>query len=264
MSAARPRKRLGQHFLHERNVIARILRAIDPQPGQHFIEIGPGTGALTGPLLDAGVDLTAIELDRELAAELSARWHRPTLRVLQGDALRVDFEALPGAPWRLAGNLPYNISTPLLFHLLDHAQCFDDLHLMLQKEVVERMAAGPGSKVYGRLSVALAVRCRVEPLFGISPGAFRPPPKVESAFVRLLPDSSLAARIADRRLFDELLRQAFSMRRKQLANSLRALLPPGDIRALDIDPASRPENLAPEQFVALANACAARTGRPRG
>jgi len=264
LNGPRPRKRLGQHFLHDRNVIAKILRAIAPLPGQRFVEIGPGTGALTEPLLGAGVEVTAIELDRALAAGLSARLRTPALRVVQADALRFDFAKLPGRAWRLAGNLPYNISTPLLFHLLEHSERFADLHLMLQKEVVDRIVAGPGSKAYGRLSVALAVRCRAEPLFRIAPGAFRPPPKVESAFLRLVPDRSLADRIDDRRGFDELLRRAFSLRRKQLANSLAPLLPPRDIRALGIDPKARPETLAPEQFVALANASAARGRRPPG
>jgi 16S rRNA (adenine1518-N6/adenine1519-N6)-dimethyltransferase len=253
--STRPRKALGQHFLHDRNVIGRIVAAIAPQPGEHFVEIGPGRGALTLPLLAAGVRLDAIEIDRVLAAELAERLAQPGLTVHRADALAFDYAGLATAPGslRLAANLPYNISTPLLFRLLGHATLFRDLHVMLQREVVARMTAAPGSADYGRLTVTLAVRCRVASLFVVRPGAFTPPPQVDSAVARLVPDAARAARIADPAAFDRVVARAFSMRRKRLANALAGLLPEARIRAAGIDPGVRAGEVAPEGYLALAH-----------
>ena len=196
------KKHLGQNFLHERGVIDKIVQAVDPQPGDAIVEIGPGQGALTFPLLRKHGALTAIEFDRDLHAPLqaAARAHG-TLRLIEGDVLGVDFTALAaemapaGGQIRLVGNLPYNLSSPILFHALDHAAAVRDMHFMLQKEVVERMAAGPGSKVYGRLSVMLQAYCAVTPLFIVPPGAFRPAPKVDSAVCVARQNSRISPRI---------------------------------------------------------------------
>ncbi|MDJ0926815.1 MAG: 16S rRNA (adenine(1518)-N(6)/adenine(1519)-N(6))-dimethyltransferase RsmA [Gammaproteobacteria bacterium] len=258
MNTPPPRKRLGQHFLHDQNILDKIVRAIDPRAGEHFVEIGPGRGALTGPLLDRGVNVDAIELDRALAARLPAQFPAAALTVHQGDALKFDFTQLGTRDLRLVGNLPYNISTPLLFHFLDHSTLFRDIHVMLQKEVVERMTASAGTKAYGRLTVALAARCRIEALFVIRPGSFRPPPQVDSAFVRLVPDAARFARIDSPQLFEQIVNAAFSQRRKQLANSLRTMIGPVQLVDLGIDPSRRAETLTVEDYVQLANECAAR------
>lgn len=250
----RPRKSLGQHFLHDRRVIERILDAVAPQADEHFVEIGPGRGALTLPLLARVRRLDVIEIDRALAADLAHSHGAAGLVVHQADALRFDLGSLGAEPGRLrlVGNLPYNISTPLLFHLLEQGELLQDLHVMLQREVVERMTAAPGSKRYGRLTVALAARCRVENLFIVRPGAFTPPPQVDSAVARIAPDAARAARIGNPAVFDRVLAQAFSMRRKRLANALRGLLAADDIAACGIDPGVRPEAVSPEGFIALA------------
>ncbi len=184
-----PRKRFGQHFLHDQGILRRIVECISPQPGERLVEIGPGEGAMTLPLLRAAKKMTAIELDRDLIEPLREKSRGVgELDIINADVLTVDFGALAdGQPLRIVGNLPYNISTPILFHCLDYASSITDMHFMLQKEVVERMAAAPGSKVYGRLSVMLQFRCSVEPLLEVPPSAFRPPPKVDSAIVRLTP-----------------------------------------------------------------------------
>jgi len=217
----RPRKHFGQHFLHDQNIIRKIISSIAPDPTDCFVEIGPGQGALTRPLLDRVAKLDAIEIDQNLARELADDVINPRLTVHQADALKFDFRQLGAPPGglRLAGNLPYNISSPLLFHILTYGRLFRDVHVMLQKEVVARMTATPGNKIYGRLTVALAARCQVKSLFDIKPGSFRPPPRVNSSFVRLVPDSQQWARIDNEMLFDQLLRQAFNMRRKRLANA---------------------------------------------
>jgi 16S rRNA (adenine1518-N6/adenine1519-N6)-dimethyltransferase len=251
----RPKKHFGQHFLHDRSVIERIVAAIAPKPGDRIVEIGPGEGALTLPLLRAAGRLTAIELDRELIEPLRARAAGVgELEVIQADVLKTDLGALAGAArLRLAGNLPYYVSSPILFHCLDFADAIADMHFMLQKEVVERMAAQPGGKVYGRLSVMLQLACRVEPLLRVAPGAFRPPPKVDSAVVRLVPlpaakrpDAPIALAI------ENVVRAAFGQRRKTLANALRGLADPDLIRAAGIDPGVRAENVPPQGFAALA------------
>jgi 16S rRNA (adenine1518-N6/adenine1519-N6)-dimethyltransferase len=249
-----PRKRFGQHFLHDKNILSRIVEAVAPQPGERLVEIGPGEGALTFPLLRAAGALTAIELDRDLIEPLRRRAEGiGTLTVINQDVLNVDFGALAaGGVLRIVGNLPYNISTPILFHCLDHAESITDMHFMLQKEVVERMGAAPGSKIYGRLSVMLQLRCRVEPLFGVPPESFRPPPKVDSAIVRLTPLATKDLPQADIDLIDRLVRAAFGQRRKTLSNSLQELVTAEDFSATGIDPRARAEQLAPAQFVALA------------
>jgi 16S rRNA (adenine1518-N6/adenine1519-N6)-dimethyltransferase len=250
-----PRKRFGQHFLHDPGVIRRIVAAIGPQPGDRLVEIGPGAGAITFELLRAVGRLDAVELDRDLVEPLRERSRGIGELVVHGaDALRFDFCALAtgGAKVRLVGNLPYNISTPLLFHLLDQSHCIRDMHFMLQKEVVERMAAGPGGKDYGRLSVMLQARCTVIPLFAIGPGAFRPPPKVDSAIVRLVPLAQ-PPDIADQAVFARLVAAAFAQRRKTLRNGLKGLLSAEAIAGLGIDPGARAEQLALDDFVRLAN-----------
>ncbi|MEZ5581187.1 MAG: 16S rRNA (adenine(1518)-N(6)/adenine(1519)-N(6))-dimethyltransferase RsmA [Candidatus Competibacteraceae bacterium] len=255
--AHRPRKRFGQHFLRDPGVLERIVAAIRPVPGDHLVEIGPGLGALTRPLLAAVGELDAVELDRDLLEPL--RVHCADigrLRLHHADALKFDFAALRGTGPRLrvAGNLPYNISTPLLFHLLNQASHLRDLHFMLQQDVVERMAAGPGEEAYGRLSVMLQYRCQVEPLFTVGPEAFRPPPKVRSAVVRLVPRETLPVAVRDERLFAEVVRRAFAQRRKTLRNALRGWLDIAQIEAAGVDPGARPETLDLAAFAALSAA----------
>ena len=255
MSYGPPRKRFGQHFLHDPGVLDRIVRSIAPAARDHIVEIGPGRGALTRPLLSRVARLDVVELDRDLAAGLAAELQDPRLHVHQGDALRFDFSAL-GSDLRLVGNLPYNISTPLLFHLLGYSECFTDLHVMLQKEVVDRMVAAPGGRDYGRLTVSLAARCRVEKLFVIRPGAFTPPPRVDSAFARLVPEPRRRALIESETVFDRVVTQAFSQRRKRLSNSLKGLVDAASLEALGIDPGRRPETLDVGAFTKIANLCA--------
>lgn len=253
----RPRKRFGQNFLHDPRVIARIIAAVNPRPDEHLVEVGPGQGAITLELLQAAGRLDAVELDRDLIEPLKSRCAGAgTLTVHQGDALKFDFCALaaPGEQLRLVGNLPYNISTPLLFHFLDQSRCIADMHFMLQKEVVDRMAAGPGSKTYGRLSVMLQTRCQVTPLFDIGPGAFNPPPKVDSAIVRLVPHAQPPFQVDDPPLFDRVVAQAFAQRRKTLRKSLQGLVDAAAFERAGIDPAERPERLSPAEFARLANA----------
>ncbi len=256
-----PRKRFGQHFLHDPGVIGRIVAAIHPLPDETLVEIGPGQGAITLPLLEAAGKLTVVELDRDLIQPLQNRCRSAgELTVYNRDALRFDFCELAAAgPLRVLGNLPYNISTPLLFHLLDQQRCIADMHFMLQKEVVERMAAGPGSGQYGRLSVMLQYRCQVDMLFSIGPGAFSPPPKVDSAFVRLQPYPAPPVTVEDEQVFATLVRQAFAQRRKTLRNTLRELLDAGEISAAGVDPSARAETLTLNEFAALANRAARRT-----
>ena len=258
------KKHLGQHFLHERGIISMIVQAVDPQPGDRLVEIGPGQGAITFPLLDRHHELTVIEFDRDLIFPLTeaARAHG-TLEVIHRDVLTVDFSALalnggPGSKLRLVGNLPYNLSSPILFHAMEHAASIRDMHFMLQKEVVDRMAADPGSKVYGRLSVMLQAYCHVTPLFDVPPGAFRPPPKVDSAVVRLVPREAATIGIANPTLFAHVVRDAFGQRRKTLRNALSQLCDSAAIEAAGVRPDARAEQIAVSDFVGLANALAAR------
>jgi 16S rRNA (adenine1518-N6/adenine1519-N6)-dimethyltransferase len=250
------RRRFGQHFLHDPAVIARIVAALAPQPGQHLVEIGPGRGALTAALLpvpDCSFD--AIEIDRDLAALLAPRFAAPASVLHVADALAFDFTALSrerGGRLRLAANLPYNISTPLLFHLLEHAAALSDLHLMLQREVVARLAAAPGSEAYGRLGVMLAPHLSCERLFDVGPGAFQPPPRVWSAVVRLTVREQPLFAVSPH--YARVVAAAFSARRKTLRNALRPLMSAGQIEACGVDPAVRPETLAPRDFNNLAMA----------
>ncbi|GAB2587527.1 16S rRNA (adenine(1518)-N(6)/adenine(1519)-N(6))-dimethyltransferase RsmA [Dyella jejuensis] len=255
--SARPKKSFGQHFLHERRYIERIVSAVAPGPDDFLVEIGPGEGALTFPLLAAAGRLTAIELDTDLIPNLQSRAASiGELAIVHADVLTVDFTAMAHqqgvSRLRIAGNLPYYISSPILFHCVDHAAAIADMHFMLQKEVVDRMAAEPGSKVYGRLSVMLQLACRVEPLFDVPPGAFRPPPKVDSSVVRLIPLSSDARHDADPVRLHAVVKAAFAQRRKTLGNALKQLLDADAIRRADIDPKARAETLAPADFVRLA------------
>jgi 16S rRNA (adenine1518-N6/adenine1519-N6)-dimethyltransferase len=253
--AHRPRKRFGQHFLHDRTVVARIVNAIAPRADDTLVEIGPGLGALTLPLLQRAGRLQVVELDRDVIPVLQeACAGHGELQVHQADALRFDFRSLAqDGPLRVVGNLPYNISTPLLFHVLDAADAITDMHFMLQQEVVARMAAGAGDEAYGRLSVMLAARCAVEPLFTVGAGAFTPPPKVVSAVVRLVPWSTPPFAVPDPARFSQLVTQAFSRRRKTLRNALKGLVEPAAIEAAGIDPGVRPETLTPAQFAHLAS-----------
>ncbi|WP_037098787.1 16S rRNA (adenine(1518)-N(6)/adenine(1519)-N(6))-dimethyltransferase RsmA [Rhodanobacter sp. 115] len=243
--------------LADRRYIERIVSSISPRADDFVVEIGPGEGALTLPLLAAAGKLTAIELDTDLIPGLQERAAAVgELAIIHADVLKVDFTALAhrhGVPrLRIAGNLPYYISSPILFHCVEHAAAIQDMHFMLQKEVVDRMAAEPGSKVYGRLSVMLQLACRVEPLFNVPPGAFRPPPKVDSAVVRLIPLTPVQRHDADPERLYAVVRAAFAQRRKTLGNALRQLLDADAIRRADVDPKARAETLSPADFVRLA------------
>lgn len=262
MDTHRPRKRFGQHFLHDTGVIRRIITALAPQPGQCIVEIGPGLGALTLPLLERVRELHVVELDRDVIPHLrAAASGQGRLQVHEADALNFDFRALApaGHKLRLVGNLPYNISTPLLFHLLEQSEVIADMLFMLQKEVVERMAAQAGDDAYGRLSVSLAAKADVENLFSVGRGAFNPPPQVESAVVRVVPRPAPFT-LLDAATFSKLVAAAFSQRRKTLANSLRKLISRADIEALGVDPQERPEQVTPAEFAKLANQVFTHTG----
>jgi 16S rRNA (adenine1518-N6/adenine1519-N6)-dimethyltransferase len=240
------RKRFGQHFLHDPGVLRRIVEAIAPASGDTLVEIGPGEGALTRPLLERIGQLTAIEIDRDLAAKLAQEFPSRRLAVVSADVLDFDFSVLPSR-LRLVGNLPYNISTPILFHLARFADRVRDMHFMLQLEVVQRMVAKHSTPEYGRLSVMLQTRFRMQKLFNVAPGAFRPPPKVDSAVVRLVPLPEKPD--WDQALLEKIVRQAFSARRKTLRNALPLEQP--DYEALGIDPQLRPENLSPADYVRI-------------
>jgi 16S rRNA (adenine1518-N6/adenine1519-N6)-dimethyltransferase len=252
---ARARKRFGQHFLHDPAVLERIVRAIAPAPGERLLEIGPGRGALTQRLLQTALgSLDAIEIDRDLAAELRPRFAADARFVLhESDALRFDVRALAlarGGALRVVGNLPYNISTPLLFHLLESVDALRDLHLMLQREVVARITAQPGSGEYGRLTVMLAPWVRAQWLFDVGPGAFQPPPRVWSSVVHLTVLPEPAFRIDER--YGLVVAAAFAHRRKTLRNALRGVRSAAQIEACGLDPQVRPEMLPPSAFQALA------------
>ncbi|WP_313514834.1 16S rRNA (adenine(1518)-N(6)/adenine(1519)-N(6))-dimethyltransferase RsmA [Pseudomonas sp.] len=252
----RARKRFGQNFLHDAGVIHRILRGIHPREGERLVEIGPGQGALTEGLLGSGAQLDVVELDLDLIPILRERFGSlPNFNLHQGDALKFDFASLGDQPHslRVVGNLPYNISTPLIFHLLDHAGLIRDMHFMLQKEVVERLAAGPGGGDWGRLSIMVQYHCRVEHLFNVGPGAFNPPPKVDSAIVRLVPHEVLPFPAKDHRQLERVVRDAFNQRRKTLRNTLKGLLDAQAIEAAGVDGSLRPEQLDLAAFVRLAD-----------
>ena len=249
------KKHLGQNFLHEKGVIEKIVQAIDPRPGDVLVEIGPGQGAMTFPLLDRHGALTAIEFDRDLIVPLShAAQGVGTLTVIHKDVLEVDFTKLAAEDkLRLVGNLPYNLSSPILFHALEHAGVVRDMHFMLQKEVVDRMAATPGSKVYGRLSVMLQAYCTVTSLFDVPPTAFRPPPKVDSAVARLVPHAPEQVGINDHKRFADVVRAAFGQRRKTLRNALSGVCDTDQIEAAGLRPDLRAEQVEVAAFVRLAN-----------
>lgn len=250
------RKRFGQNFLRDSHYIARIVGLIDPKPAERLVEIGPGQGALTAPLISACGHLHAIEIDRDLAAGLRARFPSEALSLQEKDVLRVDFLALAqalGGPLRIVGNLPYNISSPILFHLLEAIDVIVDQHVMLQKEVVDRMTASCGSKTYGRLTVMLAARYRMERCLVVPPGAFYPVPQVDSAIVRMVPIAKDKIRILDGPLFASVVSLAFSQRRKMLRNTLSTYADRIDWQALGIAPTDRAEDVSVDQFVDLAN-----------
>ncbi len=259
----RPRKRWGQHFLHDRQAVARIIDAIAPQTDDHICEIGPGEGVLTEPLVAAAGRVDAIEIDRDLAARLpGVVTAADRLHVHVGDALTVDLATLAvGRRLRLVGNLPYNISTPLLFHLLDQLAWIADMHVMLQREVVERMAAAPGEPARGRLAVMLQAYCRVESLFRLAPGAFRPPPRVDSAVARLTPLTEPVVQGGQARAYADIVRRAFGGRRKTLRRTLAPLLTADAITGCGVDPGLRPERLTVAEFAALAATVAADDAR---
>ena len=250
---ARARKRFGQHFLHDRNVIERILRAIDPQPGDRLLETGPGRGALTYALLPRCDSLLAIELDRDLVPLLQAGADKyGCLEVINADILEFELAKLPrGKPWRLVGNLPYNISTPLMFHLLESAGLIADMHFMLQKEVALRLVAKPGDRHYGRLSVMMGYRCDCSYLFDVGPGCFTPPPRVDSAVVRLIPFDRAAHDVGDHAMFSRIVMEAFGQRRKTIGNSLKRLVEREVFAQCNIDPGLRAENLEIADFALL-------------
>ena len=246
----RARKRFGQNFLTDEAVIRRIVDTIQPAAGDLILEIGPGQAAISQPLSESDAELHLLEIDRDLAARLRTRFEPGGLaRVHEGDALQMDFsEIVDNRAFRLVGNLPYNISTPLLFHVLKWQELVKDMHFMLQQEVVNRMAALPGTKAWGKLSVMCQYYCEVTPLFT---EAFTPAPRVQSIFVKLVPHRHPPVRIDDMGAFERLVSQAFSMRRKTLRNSLKGLLDPGEMESCEVDAGARPETLSLEQFACL-------------
>lgn len=256
------RRRFGQNFLIDDGVIRAIVAAIAPKSGDTVVEIGPGLGALTVPLLAGLAHLHVVEIDHDLIARLRRRWPAERLTIHAGDALEFDFGRLKASgPLKIVGNLPYNISGPLLFHLADFAATVHDMHFMLQKEVVDRMVAEPGTPDRGRLSVMLQYRFHIEPLFEVPAGAFTPRPRVTSAFVRLRPLRPLPHPARDEGIFASIVTSGFSTRRKTLRNALRSHLEDADFAALGIDPLLRAENLSVADFVRLANHVVARHGQ---
>ncbi|MGJ0486872.1 MAG: 16S rRNA (adenine(1518)-N(6)/adenine(1519)-N(6))-dimethyltransferase RsmA [Methylomicrobium sp.] len=250
------RKRFGQNFLHDRSVIGHIIACLEIKPDQHWVEIGPGQGALTEPLLQSGARLDVIELDRDLVALLKKKFAgRTDFEIHSADALKFDFSSLVKSAERLriVGNLPYNISTPLMFHLLNSEHCIEDMHFMLQKEVVDRICAEPGNKQYGRLSVMMQYYCETEHLFDVPPESFDPAPQVISSIVRLTPHRQPPVQVDSRDNLNRIVTQAFSQRRKTLRNSLKKLVSDTDLDALSIDSKLRAENLTLQDFAKLSN-----------
>ena len=244
------RKRFSQNFLHDKNIINKIINAINPKLSDHILEIGPGHGALTYALLDKVNFIEVIEIDRDLAKLMIEDERSDKILLHRTDALKYDFSSsYNNKKIRLVGNLPYHISTPLIFHIIKYNQCFSDLHLMLQKEVAERVVSQPNSKIYGRLSIAIQARCTVEKCFDIKPNAFYPAPKVMSSIIKLIPKIPLEEQI-DIEL-NQILIAAFNQRRKKIINSLKGLLTIDQIKEANIDPESRPENLTVNDFLNL-------------
>lgn len=251
------RKRFGQNFLHDDNVIRNIVKSIRPKVGDNMVEIGPGMGAITEHLLDATEGhLNVVELDRDLIPGLKVKFfNHPGFKINEADALQFDFMTLKvdERPLRIVGNLPYNISTPLIFHLLSYAGNVKDMHFMLQKEVVQRMAAGPGDNNYGRLSIMCQYFCQVQHMFDVGPEAFQPAPKVDSAIVRLVPYETLPHPVKDHKTLENIVRQSFSMRRKTLRNNLKKTINDEQLSALGIDAGLRPERLSLAEYVSIAD-----------
>ncbi|NQY62849.1 MAG: 16S rRNA (adenine(1518)-N(6)/adenine(1519)-N(6))-dimethyltransferase RsmA [Alteromonadaceae bacterium] len=250
------KKRFGQNFLHDHAVISRIVDVINPEPGENLVEIGPGLGALTEPVIERAGKLSVVELDRDLAHRL--RHHpflAPHITIYEDDALKFDFSQLSSEekPLRIFGNLPYNISTPLIFHLLTFKDKVQDMHFMLQKEVVARMASGHNCKAYGRLSIMTQYQCEVIPVMEIGPEAFNPAPKVDSAIVRLVPHKEIKNPVKDIKALNRVCLAAFNQRRKTIRNSFKKLLTVEQLISLDIDPTLRPENLSIDEYIKLAN-----------
>lgn len=250
------KKRFGQNFLHNDAVISDIIDAINPEPGENLVEIGPGLGALTEPVIERAKKLSVVELDRDLAKRL--RHHpflAPHLTIYETDALSFDFAQLAtdNKPLRIFGNLPYNISTPLIFHLLTFKDKVQDMHFMLQKEVVQRMAAGPHCKAYGRLSIMTQYQCEVIPVMEIGPEAFKPAPKVDSAIVRLIPHSDIKNPVKEISALNTICLAAFNQRRKTIRNSFKNLISVAQLESLNIDANLRPENLTLDDYIMLAN-----------
>ncbi len=251
----RARKRFGQNFLHDIGVIQRIIDSVNAKPGDNIVEIGPGLGALTEQLFETAGAINVVELDRDLVERLQQRFgNEENFHIHSADALKFNFSALAScAKLRIVGNLPYNISTPLLFHLMDQIDCIQDIHCMLQKEVVDRICAGPGENNYGRLSIMLQYYCQTQHLFNVGAEAFQPPPKVDSAILRLIPHAQPPAIVDDKKMFSKIVSQAFNQRRKTLRNSLKNYLTAEAIETLGINPGARPETLSLKDFARLSN-----------
>jgi 16S rRNA (adenine1518-N6/adenine1519-N6)-dimethyltransferase len=265
-SGHKARKRFGQNFLHDSGVIERIIRAINPKPDDALVEIGPGLGALTEEMLAVNGRLQVVELDRDLIPVLRTKFFNyPDFRIHEADALKFDFGQLVenGQRIRIIGNLPYNISTPLIFHLLGHSGVVEDMHFMLQKEVVQRLAAMPGDNNYGRLGIMAQYFCRVQPLFEVGPGAFKPAPKVDSAIVRMVPHETLPHPAKDYRLLQAVVRTAFSARRKTLRKGLAGMVTVEQLNRVGINDGLRPENLALADYVAIADLLAEQAADAR-
>ncbi|HEX2549666.1 MAG TPA: 16S rRNA (adenine(1518)-N(6)/adenine(1519)-N(6))-dimethyltransferase RsmA [Gammaproteobacteria bacterium] len=251
-----PRKRFGQHFLHDKNIIQRIVDRIAPTPSDHIVEIGPGQGALTVPLLKTIGEMDVIEIDRDLIPALKLRCEdKGILNIYEGDALVFDLTPLieKKSPLRLVGNLPYNISTPLIFHLLEYANHIQDMHFMLQKEVVHRIAAEPNTSDYGRLSIMVQYHCQVQALFDVGAEAFYPPPQVESSVVRLIPHHGIPYPAKNYSHFTNVVKMAFSHRRKTLRNSLKKMIHDSDWQGMEIDSHLRPEQIGVKEYVDISN-----------
>ncbi len=252
----RARKRFGQNFLHDSGVINSIIDAIHPSEDQHLVEIGPGQGALTEWLMRSGCQLDVVELDRDLIpALLAAYGESPKFNLHSADALKFDYGALcePGGKIRIVGNLPYNISTPLIFKLLENAERIQDMHFMLQLEVVNRLAASPGNKNWGRLGIMAQYYCEIESLFEVPPTAFSPAPKVQSAIVRMVPRKGSPWPDCDETILRQVVQASFAQRRKTLRNNLKGLIDAQALEAIDIDPGARAETLELHQFIEIAN-----------
>lgn len=252
MSGHKAKKQFGQNFLVDQNIIADIVRAIRPAADDTMVEIGPGLGAMTRPLMQHLNKLHVVEIDRDIIARLKTDYPQDKIVIHEGDALKFDFATL-GVPLRIVGNLPYNISSPLLFHFAKYAEGITDMHFMLQNEVVERMVAEPSTAAFGRLSVMLQYRFNMEKLLDVPPQSFRPAPKVDSAIVRMIPLPASQITVKDEALYAKVVASAFGQRRKTLRNTLRDYLAEGDFAQLDINPQLRAENLGVVEYTRIAN-----------